>query len=354
MCSNEGIGLIVTKAILNSLYFSGLDRVCAPFTRGVGNIWMLHRVNNNPIEGFCPNAHLSVTPEFLDSAILNCKVAGYRFVSMDELVAMKGDGVDEPVIAVTLDDGYRDNLENAIPVFRRHGVPYTIFVAPGLVEGSHTLWWEDLEAIIRQNRKITLPIEGNAITFNTEDTASKQKTFAELINLLRFEVEEDEQRNLMEKLSTYAVYDASAHVSREILGWEELTRLADDPLCTLGAHTIGHYAVARLDRERARFEMAESQRILEKKLGREVTHFAYPYGCERSAGDRDAEIASEIGFHSAVTTRHGVLDNKSMENPHLLPRVSLNGWFQSIRYLRPLMSGVPAKLNNLATRLKAA
>ena len=61
-------------------------------------------------------------------------------------------GGDPKRIAVTLDDGYRDNAEHALPVFRRHGVPFTIFVCPGFCDRTSELWWEALERIIAGDR----------------------------------------------------------------------------------------------------------------------------------------------------------------------------------------------------------
>ena len=51
-------------------------------------------------------------------------------------------------IAITLDDGYRNNFEQALPVFQRHAVPFTIYVCPGFAERTSELWWEALERII--------------------------------------------------------------------------------------------------------------------------------------------------------------------------------------------------------------
>ena len=65
-------------------------------------------------------------------------------------------------IAVTLDDGYRNNLEHALPVFRRHAVPFTIYVCPGFSDRTSELWWEALERIIAGAESISLAGEGPA------------------------------------------------------------------------------------------------------------------------------------------------------------------------------------------------
>ena len=347
-----------TKTVLNGLYYTKLDDLLAPFMRGIGGIWMLHRVNNSADEPFAPNSHLAISPEFLDMAILQFKMRGYQFVSMDEMAECVSSGLqdqaEQKMISVTLDDAYLDNLEQAAPVFRRHTVPYTIFVAPGFVDGTHTLWWEDIEKVIARNKKITFKIDGQAITLEASSIREKHRAFSTLLKCLCNDVSEDEQREIVAKLSSNSGHDAVGYVKSQIMNWKQLEQIAQDPLCTLGAHTMGHYAVAQLETARARAEMQESRLRLEHLTGQPTEHFAYPYGYASAAGPRDFALAKELGFKTAVTTRHGVVYAEDRANLHSLPRISINGNFQSLRYLRPLMSGVTTKLTRFGERLKAA
>lgn len=349
---------MLTKLLLNGLYFSRIDTMLAPYMQGIGGIWMLHRVNNSVRSDFSPNAHLSISPEFLDMAVFQCKQLGYQFVSMDELVRQLAsvDESDKPrrLLSITLDDAYVDNLENAVPVFRRHKVPYTIYVAPGLVDGTHTLWWEDLEHLIASNKKITFKIKGEAKTFETVTPKEKASAYSLMIKCLSSEVSEDEQRDVVAKLCSNAGHDVEAYVKSQILDWEPLRALSRDPLCTLGAHTVGHYAVARLDEASARYEMSESKERLETLTGKSADHFAFPYGSLSAAGPRDYKLADEVGFKSAVTTCHGVVDKSHANRLHSLPRLSINGHFQALRYLRPMHSGVTTSMHRFGQLLKVA
>ena len=112
-----------------------------------GFVVTLHHVRPARPAAFDPNALLSVTPDFLDRFLGHFIERGWRFVSVDELVA-GGRAAEPRRIAVTLDDGYRDNLEHALPVFRKHAVPFTIYVCPGFADRTSELWWEALERII--------------------------------------------------------------------------------------------------------------------------------------------------------------------------------------------------------------
>ena len=111
---------------------------------------------------FQPNALLSITPEFLDRFSGTLPSKGWRFVSVDEITAPGP--ADPRRIAVTLDDGYRDNLEHALPVFRRHQAPFTIYVCPGFSDRTSELWWEALERIIAAADAIEAPGDGGALS----------------------------------------------------------------------------------------------------------------------------------------------------------------------------------------------
>jgi peptidoglycan/xylan/chitin deacetylase (PgdA/CDA1 family) len=140
----------------------------------------------------------------------------------------------------------------------------------------------------------------------------------------------------------------------KFMDWGDLRELAADPLVTIGAHSVNHYALAKLPEAEARAEMAKSAEIIGEKLGQAPAHFAYPYGDPDSAGAREFRIAAELGFRSAVTTRKGVIHGEHRGHMTALPRISLNGDYQSLRYLDLFLTGVPFLLWNRFRRLDVA
>jgi peptidoglycan/xylan/chitin deacetylase (PgdA/CDA1 family) len=141
---------------------------------------------------------------------------------------------------------------------------------------------------------------------------------------------------------------------RLIMDWDEIRQMAADPLVTIGAHTKDHYAIAKLSAQRALDEMTGSADRIEMELGSRPIHFAFPYGDPGSAGPRDFALVREAGFKTAVSTRKGMLFRT--HRPHLtaLPRVSLNGDYQSLTYTALYLSCVPFALWNKFQQINAA
>lgn len=349
---------MLKKLLMNGFYLTGMNMLFAPVTSGVGSIFMLHHVDNIECKPFSPNCHLWISPEFLNAMLLRLKLEGHDFITMDEAVerlrAPSRHTSDKPFITVTLDDGYRNNLTNAAPVFRRHNIPYTIYIAPDLVDRTATLWWEDLENIIAARKSVIVDFPEGEKSFDTSTDAEKKKTFVHLIYYLVLKASEPEQRELIAKLADRYQYDAVAHVDERIMNWSELAELQKDPLCTLGAHTMGHHNLAKLDPDEAEREITESRDRLEKETGVKPEHFAYPYGYPQAAGQREFELAAKLGFKSAVTTRHGVLYEEHGDHMTALPRVSINGSHQSMRYIRTLIAGLPTRVKNFGSKLDVA
>lgn len=300
-----------------------------------GFVVTLHHVAAGAQAAFAPNALLTVEPDFLDRFLERFIANGWRFVSVDELVSAREDA-DPRRIAVTLDDGYRDNLQQALPVFRRHNVPFTIYVCTGFCDRTSELWWEALERIIAGTDSLSLPGEGPAETLPTGTVAEKQAAFEAWSTWLTTVADETRQRVAIRALAETYGLDLAAFAAELVMDWDEVRAIAADPLCTIGAHTLTHPALARLSSEHAFSEMQQSADRIAAETGKRPTSIAFPYGYRAAAAEREAALAADAGFTASFTTRPGYVPATGA--PHGLPRISLNGCFQELRYLEALLS----------------
>jgi peptidoglycan/xylan/chitin deacetylase (PgdA/CDA1 family) len=144
-------------------------------------------------------------------------------------------------------------------------------------------------------------------------------------------------------------------IARDLcMSWDELKPFADEPLVTIGAHTITHCNLAKQFEATASFEIETSRARIEAALQRPVTHLAYPYGDRTAAGPREFAIARAAGFKTAVTTRPGMLFPESADHLTALQRVSLNGNYQDERIIPVLTSGAATAMWNGFRRIDAA
>lgn len=340
------------SAAFKAISLSGADSWGRGLAQGRGAILTLHHVRQaRAAGGFAPNALLEITPRFLDRVLKLIRGEGYDIVTLDEALARLASPEPSPFfVALTFDDGYRDNLDHAWPVLSRHQAPWTIYVAPGFADRTARLWWVELEEAIRALPRLALDLPDGGFSASAATDAEKQAAFDKLYWRLR-KGPEGILLQAISDLARQAGIDSAGLVERECLPWEVLRSLAGAPGVTIAAHTLSHPMLAKHPAEIASREIAESKARLESELQMPIRHFAYPVGDPGSAGPREFEMAREAGFASAVTTRPGQLFAGHAGHLHALPRISLNGLHQSEEAVKALLSGLPFLLWNRGRKL---
>jgi peptidoglycan/xylan/chitin deacetylase (PgdA/CDA1 family) len=326
---------------LEAVALSGADRLVTT-AAGRGVIFTLHHVRPERGFAFEPNGYLSVTPDFLDQALVAARDAGLHPVHLEQLPILLGDPSDKrKFVCLTLDDGYRDNARYAAPIFRKHRVPYTIFVTPGLVDRTRTMWWETAEVLVRTAESFRFDFGNGVETVRSGSTIEKWVAFERLVAFVGHH-DEDEAVAAVERAALESNVDGRQITDDEIMSVDELKALSvSDELVSLGAHTLTHANLARVGDQRLQHELQSAIQV-GTYCGRLPRAFAYPYGGRDAVGARETAAARECGYTVAVTTQPGVLD--AGLDATALPRVSLNGHFQKKRYVRALLSGLPFKL----------
>lgn len=327
------------RASFEALWLARLPALFRILSKSRGVIFTLHRVLPEPPADFSPNAILQVEPDFLDYVIERVRALGIDIVDLDEALRRLAEPKKgRPFIVLTFDDAYRDNLRYALPILQKHEAPFTLYVPTAFVDGVGQLWWQAIEDIIARQEAVAFTDNGETEYVDTRTTAQKRDAFDRLYWRLR-KLPEPDRLLLLEEFTTAYGYDLDKQCRDLIMDWQELRLFAGDPLCTIGAHTVHHYELAKLSAEQAHNEMAQSVSVIEAQFGLRPAHFSYPLGGPLSCGPREFAIARELGFRTAVTTRPGGLYPHHLQTPTALPRVSLNGYFQQRRYVDVFASG---------------
>lgn len=282
---------------------------------GRGVILLLHEVHEDPASELMTGS----SPPFLTETVGRLRHDGWDLVSLHEALRRIGDGTAaRPFAVLTFDDGYRDTLTRALPVLERLGAPLTVYVPTGALTRELYAWWLALRALFRTHEEVTIECMGRR--FACRDLASKRAALSEASRWVHHDY-----RRACELAPTFARYGVTlgALADAYFLNPDELRVLARHPLVTIGAHTTSHAALSLLGPDDARREMADNRRYLQHLLDREVVHFAYPYGDPRAGGEREAAIARDVGFISAVTTQPSPVFPGRRHHPHRMPRIGV-------------------------------
>jgi len=328
---------------LDAIAFSGLGKLF-PSSGGRGVVFTLHHVGPDKNDEFRPNSILSVTPEFLTSTIETALDAGLVAVHLHDLPALLANMSDDRrFVAFTFDDGYRNNAEIAAPIFRKFGIPYTVFPTMGFVDRTHTIWWETAEALLRETKEISFDFDRGPETLSTKTVSQKYLAFDRLAAFVRAFDEDEAVRRIDDMATSQCGIDPRTIVNDMVMDQTELMALAADPLAHIGGHTIAHVNLQRVSKERLIHEIEASQTAIERVVGYRPKSFSYPYGWSSAVGEREIGMVAKAGFDVAVTTQPAVLQRSDALRPTAIKRISLNGDFQKQRYVKALISGLAFK-----------
>ncbi len=333
---------------LRRLAGSSMVRPVARLCAGRGSCLMYHRVGPDQpaAPGFSPNRELTVTEEVFDEHI-RYLARNHPCLTLDEALAgLRSRRLPRGSVVVTFDDGYRDNLTRALPILRRHGVPATVYVTTGFIDGSASPWWYELEWLLARYGQDRIELPG--MTLELTDAGSLGRAYANLALRMKM-LDPAGQQELLAALRR-GVGPAFSFRGM-MLDRDQLETLAADPLITIGAHTLTHPVLSRLRPAVLARELVQSRDRLAGWIGRPVRHFSYPFGGFDHAGPREFAAAEAAGYESALTTRCGHLHDFHGSAIHALPRLAV-GYNDRAGQLAFKTAGVEALLRRPASRFR--
>jgi peptidoglycan/xylan/chitin deacetylase (PgdA/CDA1 family) len=236
-------------------------------------------------------------------------------------------GHKEPAVVVTFDDGYADNLHEALPILEEVGVPATFFISTGNIGTPNEFWWHRLERILLRECEFPSRFELKDARFGrsweTSTLELRKKLYAAL-SLCMLKVGPDCQENWLEQLDAWAKPGWDGKSSHRCLNRIELQKLAASPWSTIGAHTVTHSTLSVLNEKQQRNEILSSKQKLEQITGREITTFSYPFGRKQDYDRTSVRFCREAGFTKAASNFPGQVHRWS--DPYQLPRHLVRNW----------------------------
>lgn len=319
-------------------------------------VLMYHRVAAPAVDPW----GLAVRPELFRDQLAMLKRRRH-LMAMDAFINALADGsLPQNAVAITFDDGYRDNLTNAVPLLDEAAAPATIFLTAGAIGRNAPFWWDELARMILLQRKpIRYDLGGRAVRAKQEIDAmagdepfdstwrarleprtARQAAYKQLWQLLQ-RAQPAEREAAMDQLRHMAppVPAASEELPMTV---EEVAQVIKSPHISIGAHGMTHQPLSTLAASDRRVEIEESRAICGELARHAVDGFAFPHG------DRDADTIAMVkaaGFAWACSTRHASVDARRSDHFDLpVSRCRTSPVLRSSAHLRLLLHEPTARL----------
>jgi peptidoglycan/xylan/chitin deacetylase (PgdA/CDA1 family) len=325
---------------LELAYFSGYARLAEWRSGGAGVILRFERVRPARADRFQPLKSGEITPAFLDRVVRALRRWKFDIVSIDEVCRRASQPRSGPrFVCLTFDGGYRDVMTFAYPILSRHAVPFAVYLPTAFSDGLGEAWWLALEQIVAQHDRISLVMDRTEHHFVVRAVSEKVQLYDFLDGWMRKLAPPDLTVAINDLCKRYSV-DLATISRGASMSWDDLAKLAADPLVTIGTATVNYPILANLRDAAALREMTMGRAVAKAALGRDPKHFAYPFGHHGSFGRQHLIMAADAGFASAVSAISGLVLAADQSNLHALPRIDWDGRRHSLRAMRAMLSGM--------------
>jgi len=267
-------------------------------------ILMYHRICNPEDLSYPIQAGMYVRPETFNAHCQFLK-SNSNVISVDDLILklQNREKIPKKTIAITFDDGWKDNLENAFPVLKGAGIPATLFLPTSFIDTNNLFWTDQIGRALRH----TPEVFNGFSAFKDHNEETKLEIILKDLFSLPFAEREKRVLELTKALPE--------NESREFLSWEEVSKL-DYFGIKIGSHSHTHRLFQELSKKERKDELEESCRILKSKGLFTSRVFVFPGGSHTE--EMGKECAS-VGYLASLKT-----NSKYNKNSLIFPRVGIH------------------------------
>ncbi len=245
----------------------------------------------------------------------------YNAISLADLHGWLDGGTPLPPRAalVTFDDGYRDNLEFALPILQERGLPAVVFLSTDYVSRDRPFFWDAAAFCFRNTERsqADLPILG------VRTWASASSISTEWIEAMKRQPDDRKDEAVAQLGALLDVRLPADIYAGELLTWDEVRSMMSKGF-SFGSHTLSHTILTQLPPDQALRELKGSRLRLEDELDAPVRSLAYPNGTTADFSPQIEELAREAGYTAAFTMVPGPARSRAITaNPMAIRRVSL-------------------------------
>lgn len=288
---------------------------------------------------------LSMRARFIVEMASMFRGLGVDIVPLSELLERVGRHSPGPCVALTFDDGYRDNYEILFPIVKRLDLPVTIFLATGLIDRDTPMWWNALEKAIARSRTISWA-SGQA---EVSETGRKWQVYQRMDQAFRRR-DPANQRLLVDELASLNRGFRISEAYGCALTWSMIREMSASGLVEFGCHSVDHPVLSQLTFAEVERQVLGSRERLLFAAGLRARYFAYPFGRDHEVGPLAPKIVEMAGFDAGLTTNGSVLHAFHLAQSARIPRIMLASKAQDPLIVQAYISGLPTMLGRMRPR----
>jgi len=278
-------------------------------------VLLYHRIADPDALGDLDPELVDATPEGFDQQ-MGLVRRHFTPITLADALAAAANPAASPLppnaLLVTFDDGYRDNLEVAVPILKKHGMRATFFIATGYMERRRLFWWERISLLVRRATVTRFAIEyPKPFAIELRGPTERRQLARALLRTVKDHYDLDLDRFLDDVAKAAGVAwtreDDERQAGAAILDWAGVAALKAAGM-DVASHTKEHRILQTLPPAQLAAELAESKAELEARLGEPVRALAYPVGKRLTAFPAVRNAVRDAGYEVGFVVHAGVND----------------------------------------------
>jgi len=266
---------------------------------------------------------LQLPSRVFDRQMRYLREQNYNIISLEEANDILASMRDIPpdTVAITFDDGYKSIYTKVYPIVKKYDIPITVFVSVQPIEKQGSLFVDAIIYGIQSTRKTSVDLTSRNLSRLPLTTGLYKDEACRTIIRRSKDMAQKERKEFLKFIFNELDVDRSDKALKDImLNWDEIIELSKGGV-SFGAHTINHPCLAKIALKDAEWEIVRSKEILEEKIGKEVTAFAYPFGSQDDITEDVRRLVEKAGFNCACILGGG--DNAGGQDQFLLNRKNI-------------------------------
>lgn len=234
-------------------------------------------------------------------------------------------------VLLTFDDGYADNLHQALPVLEALRAQAIFFVTTSNIGTARMLWWDSLESILLSERplprSLSIPLGQRICALKTGTRKERRESYDRLHRLMKY-CSPESREEALDWLSRWSGISLTGNHDHRLLSRDEVRRLHSSAAAVIGAHGDTHTPLSMFDYRGQLEEIGRSRAFLEAELNAAVRYFSYPFGTRRDYNRDSVRACTQLGFVLACANRRSQVHRWTAALD--LPRMIVRNWSEEV------------------------